>query len=411
MQKHSPIFSGISRNVIVLGLVSLFQDVSSEMLYPVVPMFLAAVFGAPMTVIGFIEGFAEFTASILKAVFGRLSDRFQRRRVFVGFGYGLSAVSRPVLLVAQSWGIVLAARLLDRIGKGVRTSPRDALLAASAPKEHRGKVFGLHRAMDTIGAVAGPLLAIWLLSITNNDYRFVFLMAVIPTALAFLLTFLVKEMPASSNASISRKEESARSPSAAGYWPLLTVYWPLFTANLPPTYWKFLAINTIFFLGNSSEVFLILRAKDVGLTSQLAILAYVVYNVAFAVLATPAGILSDRLGRRRIMQLGFLIFAVVYTGFAFSTSPLLIWPLFALYGFYAAMTEGVSKAAIADLVSPEYHGRAIGLFYMASGVAMLIASSLAGWLWKNFGAPAALGFSAAMAATAMLMMNSWKEKE
>ncbi|MGH7600424.1 MAG: MFS transporter [bacterium] len=390
-------FSGISRNVIVLGLVSLFQDASSEMLYPVVPMFLATVLGTPMTVIGLIEGFAEFTASILKAVFGRLSDRFQRRRAFVSFGYGLSALSRPLLLFAQSWGIVLAARLLDRIGKGVRTSPRDALLAASAPVGHRGKVFGLHRAMDTIGAVAGPLLAIWLLSITDNDYRFVFLVAIIPTALAFLLTFTVKEVKATGK------------PNATD--DTNTDHWLLNTGHLPPTYWKFLVINTIFFLGNSSDVFLILRAKDLGLTPRLAILAYVVYNLAFAVLAIPAGILSDRLGRRRVMQLGFLIFAIVYTGFAFSTSPLLIWPLFTLYGFYAAMTEGVSKAAIVDFVTPEHHGSAIGLFYMATGAAMLIASSLAGWLWKNFGAPAALGFSATMAATTALMMNGWKENQ
>jgi MFS family permease len=385
MQKYS----GISRNVIVLGLVSLFQDASSEMLYPVVPMFLATVLGAPMTVIGLIEGFAEFAASILKAVFGRLSDRFQRRRIFVSFGYGLSAMSRPLLALAQSWGVVLAARLLDRFGKGVRTSPRDALLAASAPAPHRGKVFGLHRALDTVGAVAGPLLAIWLLAITNNDYRVVFLVAVIPTALALGLTFFVKEIKAD-------KLQSER----AFHLPL---------AHLPLAYWKFLAVNTLFFLGNSSDVFLILRAKDLGLTPQLAILAYVVYNLVFALLAAPAGALSDRLGRRRVMQLGFLIFAGVYGGFAFSASPLLIWPLFALYGFYAAMTEGVSKAAIADCTAPEHHGSAIGLFYMAAGLAMLIASSLAGWLWKEFGASVALGFSSGMAAFAWLIMFGWRE--
>lgn len=387
------LLTGISHNVIILGLVSLFQDLSSEMLYPVVPMFLATVLGAPMTVIGLIEGVAEFTAAILKAVFGRLSDRFQRRHTFISVGYGLSALSRPLLLLANSWGFVLASRLLDRLGKGVRTSPRDALLAASAPAEQRGKVFGLHRAMDTIGAVIGPLLAVWLLAISNNDYRFVFLIAIIPTVLAFLLTFLVKEI----------KTEIAANK--------LPDYWSLLRGHFPSAYWRFMVINLIFYIGNSSDVFLILRAKDLGLSPQLAILAYVVYNFAYALLAAPAGILSDHLGRRHVMQIGFLLFAGVYAGFALIQSTFLIWPLFALYGFYAAMTEGVSKAAIADLVAPEHRGSAIGFFYLLTGLAALIASSLAGWLWNAFGAAVALGFSATLATLAALAGFGWKEKQ
>ncbi len=397
MRANSPLLTGVSRNVIVLGLVSLFQDASSEMLYPVVPMFLAGVLGAPMTVIGLIEGFAEFTAAILKAVFGRASDRFQRRSVFISLGYGLSAASRPLLFFANTWGLVLASRLLDRLGKGARTSPRDALLADSAPAEHRGKVFGLHRAMDTMGAVIGPLLAIWLLALSDNDYRFVFLVAIIPTALAFLLTFAVREIKIVHKSSITQNGK--------------TEYWPLKTAHLPPAYWKFLAINTLFFVGNSSDVFLILRAQEIGLSAQLAILAYVVYNLAYALLATSAGMISDRLGRRRVMQIGFFVFAIVYLGFAFVKSVSLIWPLFALYGFYAAMTEGVSKAAIADLVAPEHRGSAIGIFYMSTGVAALIASSLAGWLWKEFGAAMALGFSAGTAGLAALAMGLWRNEK
>jgi len=392
MSNRSTFLTGLSRNVIVLGLVSLFQDLSSEMLYPVVPLFLASVLGAPMTVIGLIEGFAEFTAAILKAVFGRLSDRFQRRRAFISLGYGLSAMSRPVLLLANSWGFVLASRLLDRLGKGVRTSPRDALLAASAPAEQRGKVFGFHRALDTSGAVIGPLVAIWLLAVTDNDYRFVFLIAVIPTTGAFLLTFLVKEA----------KPEIVTNK--------LTDHWSLITENLPPAYWKFLAINFIFFLGNSSDVFLILRAKDLGLSSTSAIFAYVIYNLTFALSAAPAGILSDRLGRRRVMQAGFILFACVYAGCALAQSTFVIWPLFALYGFYAAMTEGVGKAAIVDLVAPEHRGSAIGVFYMATGCAALIANGLAGWLWKEFGASTALIFSAALALAAGIFLFAWKER-
>lgn len=386
--------TGLSRNVIVLGFVSLLQDLSSEMLYPVVPMFLATVLGAPITVIGLIEGFAEFTAAILKAVFGRWSDRFQKRRVFISLGYGLSALSRPLLVLANSWGFVLASRWLDRLGKGVRTSPRDALLAASAPMAHRGKVFGVHRAMDTLGAVLGPLLAIWLLTITDNDYRFVFLAAIIPTALAFFLTFAVKEAQSRTHRQITKNKK--------------TDNWSLITDHLPPAYWKFLVINLIFFLGNSSDVFLILRARDLGLSSTAAILAYVIYNLAYALLATPAGILSDKLGRRRVLQTGFFIFAVVYAGFAFIASPLFIWPLFALYGFYAAMTEGVSKAAIVDLIAPEHRGSAIGIFYMLTGFAALIASTLAGWLWQEFGAATALGFSTAMALLASILLRRGK---
>lgn len=394
MSKRSTFLTGISRNVIVLGLVSLLQDLSSEMLYPVVPLFLATVLGAPMTVIGLIEGFAEFTAAILKAVFGRLSDRFQRRRAFISLGYGLSALSRPILFLANSWGFVLASRLVDRLGKGVRTSPRDALLAASAPAEHRGKIFGLHRAMDTIGAVLGPLLAIWLLAISDNDFYFVFLLAIIPTALAFSLTFLVREIKPALN------PPSARS--------LQIDHWLLNTENFPQAYWKFLAINFIFFLGNSSDVFLILCAKDLGLSSAAAIFAYVIYNLTFAIFAAPAGILSDRLGRRRIMQAGFILFAGVYAGFALAPSTFLIWPLFGLYGFYAAMTEGVSKAAIADLVAPAHRGSAIGIYYLLTGLATLIASTLAGWLWKELGASTALGFSTIMALLAGLLLLRWK---
>jgi len=402
MKTRPSFLTGISRNVVILGLVSLFQDASSEMLYPIVPMFLVGVLGAPMTVIGIIEGFAEFTAAILKAVFGRVSDCFQRRSVFISLGYGLSAASRPLLFFANSWGLVLASRLLDRLGKGVRTSPRDALLANSALAEHRGKVFGLHRAMDTIGAIIGPLLAIWLLALSDNDYRFVFLVAIIPTALAFLLTFLVKETEASG------KGQKAKNTS--------TVFLQFAICNptgvvLPPAYWKFLAINTLFFIGNSSDVFLILRARDIGLSTQLTILAYVVYNLAYALLATPAGILSDRFGRRRVMQLGFFLFAMVYAGFAFANSTTLVWPLFALYGFYAAMTEGIGKAAIVDLVAPEYHGSAIGFFYLITGVAALIASSLAGGMWKEFGAAVTLGFSAGTAVISSFILLSWKENK
>ena len=379
---------GISRNVVILGVVSLLQDVSSEMLYPVVPVFLTTVLAAPMSAVGLIEGLAEFTAALLKAFAGRWSDRLRKRRFFVSLGYGISAASRPLLPLGQTWTIILGARLLDRIGKGIRTSPRDALLADAAPLEHRGKVFGLHRALDTMGAVPGPLIAIGLLSLSGDNFRLVFLAAIIPSILAVALTFAVRE-----SKSRSRKDDLQEK---------------FRVRSLPRAYWSFIGINVVFFLGNSADVFLILRAKDLGLTVQASILAYVVYQAAFAIFATPAGILSDKWTRRRVMQTGFIIFAFTYFGFAQANHSMWSWPLFCLYGFYAAMTEGVSKAAIADLVAEEHRGAAIGNFYAATGVAMLIASTLAGWLWTNFGADIAFYLSAALAVMAALLLHFWK---
>lgn len=379
---------GISRNVVVLGVVSLLQDISSEMLYPVVPVFLTTALAAPMSVVGVIEGLAEFTAALLKAVFGRWSDRIRRRRLFVSLGYGISAASRPLLPLAQSWTVVLGARLIDRVGKGVRTSPRDALLADASPAEHRGKVFGLHRALDTMGAVAGPLVAITLLAWSANNFRLVFIGAILPSVSAVLLTFAVRETR------LLSKDGSAAEKFRRH--------------NLPPAYWRFLAVNLIFFLGNSADVFLILRAKELGLSVQSAILTYVVYQAAFAIFATPAGILSDRWSRRQVMQVGFVIFALVYFAFAQANRALWVWPLFCLYGFYAAMTEGVGKATITDMVDAEHRGAAIGIFYAATGTASLVASVLAGWLWTNFGAAATLRLSAALAMLAVVLLRFCK---
>lgn len=381
---------GISRNVVILGAVSLLQDISSEMLYPVVPVFLTTVLAAPMSVVGLIEGVAEFTAAVLKAVFGYWSDRLGRRRFFVSLGYGISAASRPLLPLAQSWTVVLAARLLDRFGKGVRTSPRDALLADASPAQHRGKVFGLHRALDTVGAVAGPLFAVALLSLTADAFRLVFVVAIVPSLVAASLTFAVREPR----------------PLATGPRRAVRLDWH----SLPRSYWTFLAINVVFFLGNSADVFLILRAKQLGLSVQSAILTYVVYQAAFAIFATPAGMLSDRWNRRRVMQLGFALFALVYFAFAQAARPVWVWPLFCLYGFYAAMTEGVSKATIVDIVDSEHRGAAIGIFYAATGTAALVASVLAGWLWSHFGAATTLRLSAALAALGALLLGIWRPR-
>ncbi len=394
--------TGISRTVVVLGVISLLQDISSEMLYPVIPIFLTTVLNAPMSVVGLIEGFAEFTAALLKAVFGHWSDLLQRRRLFVSLGYGISAASRLLLPFARAWPLILAVRLIDRLGKGVRTSPRDALLADAAPREHRGKVFGFHRALDSMGAVLGPLIAIALLSGGTHDFRRIFIVAIVPSVLAVMLTFAVRDAKQRLTAHGAVKQ----GPLYGGHKVLSRS-----VRGLPRAYWIFLSINLLFFLGNSADVFLLLRAKELGLSTQAAIFAYVVFQAVFVLFATPAGMLSDRWPRRRVMQAGFLIFALVYLGFALTSSVRWIWPLFCLYGFYAAMTDGVGKAAIVDLVAEELRGTAIGLFYAGTGIAMFIASTFAGWLWSASGAATTFYLTAAMALASAIALHLWHEPE
>ena len=365
--KKSGIFAGLGRNVIVLGVVSLFTDISSEMLYPVIPMFLTLVLHAPMSVVGLIEGIAESTASILKYLSGYWSDKIRRQVPFVVAGYGISAISKPLLALAGAWPMVLTSRFIDRVGKGIRTTPRDALIAASCAKEARGKAYGLHRAMDTIGAVFGPVVAIVLLkafSTTENDpraYRWLFIIAFIPALLGVLAFLFLKKTPA---AKIEPKSQNGRNP-------------------LSPELKRFLVVIAIFSLGNSSDVFLLLRAKSVGFSESMVLAVYVLYNFVYATAATPAGWLSDRLSRRTVLTGGFLVFAFVYAGFAFSPSNTWIWILFAVYGLYAAANEGVAKAYVADMSTSENRGTAMGAYQLVIGIMAFVASTAAGLLVGN----------------------------
>jgi MFS family permease len=381
----SRLLQGLGRNVVILGVVSLFTDISSEMLYPVVPLFLTTVLNAPMSVVGLIEGIAESTASLLKIASGWWSDRARRRQPFVVWGYSLSAVSKPLLALAASWHLVLVSRLVDRVGKGIRTSPRDAMIAASCAPDARGKAFGLHRAMDTIGAFFGPLLAVLLLSHFHVSYQTIFVLAFIPAALGVAaLAFLQKEAAA-----------AAPEKSAGGRAPI--------SAELK----RFVLIYGVFALGNSSDVFLLLKAKDAGLSANGVLLTYVFYNFVYALAATPAGWLSDKLSRRTLMAGGLVVFAVVYTGFALAPAGWMIWALFALYGFYAAATEGVSKALVADLSTPENRGTAMGLLHMTTGVLAFVASTVAGLLWSRIGpaAPFVYGAVCAVASAGLLFLH------
>jgi MFS family permease len=375
----------IPRNVIWLGFVSLFNDMASEMIYPIVPIFLTTVLGAPMQVVGMIEGIAESTASLLKVFSGWFSDLVGKRKPLTVFGYSFSTISKLLLALAYAWPMVLLARFIDRFGKGIRVAARDALIADVTEEKSRGAVFGFHRAMDTLGAIGGPLIALGLMVVFSGNYRTIFLISFVPALLGVLiLQFLVKE------AKQAKPVEKIK------------LQWNGFGAK----YNLFLLVSIVFSLGNSSDVFLILRSKDLGMSAVLVILAYVVYNITYAGLSYPAGVLADRIGFKKVLLAGFFIFALVYAGFGLANNAHLVWGLFAVYGFYIAFTEGVSKAYIANLAPPAKVGTAIGLYYTATGVAVLFASLIAGWLWAAFGAPATFfyGMATALLACALFLV-------
>ncbi len=357
--------SKISKQVFILGMVSLFTDIASEMLYPITPIFLTAVLGSSMAVVGVIEGIAEVTAGFLKGYFGNLSDKVGKRSIFVMIGYGISALAKPLPGIFQSVSIVLTSRVSDRVGKGIRTAPRDALLA-SYSNGNSGSVFGFHRAMDTLGAAIGPVLALILLHFFPDNFQLIFLIAFVPSVVAVLLTLLVKD-----------KQNAVKVKSKKNYLE--------FWKSAPKEYKKILVLVTIFSFVNSSDVFLILKSKDISNSSTLAILGYVFYNLIYAASSYPLGGLSDKLGKQKVFSFGLIIFSAVYFGFAFLDNINLVWILFAFYGIYAASTEGVSKAWVSDLILNEQRGSAIGLLTMLSSFAIMMGSFTTGVLWDQFG--------------------------
>lgn len=382
-QPHQRSWLGLPRNVVALGLVSLFQDISSEMIYPLLPIFLANVLGADKAVIGLIEGIAESTASLLKVFSGWLSDRSGRRKAWTVGGYSLSALVKPAVSLAAAWPFVLAVRFLDRVGKGVRTAPRDALLAASTPAESRGRSFGLHRAMDTAGAVAGPLLAFALLPVFSGNYRPVFALTLMPGLISVsLLLFLVRE-----------RRVEAPPEERQGLQISL--------APFDRQFRLFLLAVVVFTLGNSSDAFLLLRADAMGISSAQIPLLWLVFNVVYALASTPAGALSDRVGRRAVIIGGYAVFALVYLGFASAATAWHIWLLFAAYGLYYGLTEGVQRAYAADLVPAHLRGTAFGVYHTLTGLALFPASVVAGWLWQNVSVPAPFFYGAAMSGLAV----------
>ena len=357
--------SKISKQVFILGMVSLFTDIASEMLYPVTPIFLTAVLGSSMAVVGVIEGIAEVTAGLLKGYFGNLSDKVGKRSIFVVLGYGISALAKPLPGIFQNISVVLTSRVSDRVGKGIRTAPRDALLA-SYSDGNSGAVFGFHRGMDTLGAAIGPIVALILLKFFPNNFQLIFIVAFFPSAIAVLFTLLVKDRP-----------NSIKPKNKKNY----VEFWK----TAPKEYKKILLLITTFSLVNSSDVFLILKSKDVSNSSSLAILGYVFYNLIYAASSYPLGGLADKLGKQKVFSFGLIIFSAVYFGFALAPNIDFMWVLFALYGIYAASTEGVSKAWISDLIPNEQRGSAIGLLTMLSSFSIMFGSFLTGVLWDKFG--------------------------
>jgi MFS family permease len=378
------LLASITPNVRALGVVSFLTDASTEMVYPLLPLFLTHTLGAGVAFVGLVEGVAETTASLLKLISGWLSDRLGRRKALAVWGYGLSSLTRPLMAMAQVPGHVLGIRFLDRIGKGIRTSPRDALIADSTPASARGVAFGFHRAMDHLGAVVGPLLAFALLPVAGGSYRMIFWLASLPAALCLLvLVVAVREVPA--------QGQPAR-------LPILTL------RPYDRRFKGFLLIVTLFTLGNSSDAFLLLRARDVGVAEAVLPLVWAALHVVKSSTSIGGGILSDRMGRRDIIAAGWLVYALVYAGFALATSAWQIWALFLVYGLYFGLTEGVEKALVADLVPPESRASAFGVYHTAIGIVALPASLLTGWLWQAFGVGVAFSVGAFLAGGAAALL-------
>jgi MFS family permease len=396
-----PTWRGLPRNVWVLGVTSFLTDVSSEMIINLLPLFLANVLGAGTAVVGLIEGLAESTASLFKVFSGWLSDRLGRRKWLAVAGYGLSTLAKPFLYVAASWSWVLGVRFADRVGKGIRTSPRDALIADSAGEGQRGLSFGLHRAMDTAGAFCGLLIAagvIWSMqasggTLQRETFQTVVLFSILPAALAVLVLIAgAREIPGTA--------DRTRRPS-------------LSLKGFGARFRGFLLIVVLFTLGNSSDAFVVLRAQERGLSVLAVMGALLALNLTYSLVSGPAGVLSDRIGRRQVIVGGWLLYGVVYLGFALAGAGWQVWLLYAVYGVYYGVTEGVARALVADMVGPEQRGTAYGLFNAVVGVTAFPASLLAGLLWqgaggwKGFGPSAPFLFGAGLALAAALLMVVW----
>lgn len=385
----------ITKTIWMLSLVSLFTDMASEMLYPVMPVFLKHI-GFSVLLIGVLEGIAEAVAGLSKPYFGKWSDATGKRLPFVQLGYGLSAISKPIIALFFYPLWIFFARTIDRLGKGIRTGARDAMLSDECTPETKATVFGFHRSMDTLGAVFGPALALLFLYFYPEQYRPLFLIAFIPGIAAILFTLLTKE---------KLHQTTNNKPPTTNYQLLSFLsYWN----KAPLQYKKLVTGLLVFALFNSSDVFLLLKMKDSGLTDIQLIGVYIFYNLVYALLSYPIGIIADKLGMKKIFLSGLLVFALVYTGFAFANNIIVYLALFLLYGIYAAATEGISKAWITNMVDKKETATAIGTYTGLQSIAALIASSGCGFLWLTFGAKITFIITAAVTLLVVVYLSSLK---
>ncbi|HEV8486487.1 MAG TPA: MFS transporter [Blastocatellia bacterium] len=376
--------AALSRSTIIIGLVSLMADISSEMIYPLLPIFLTQTLAAPATIVGLIEGIAVGTASIVSGVSGRISDLIGRRKPVAFVGYLLTALSRPLIAFAAGWPVVLGARFADRFGKGIRTAPRDALLSESSTAENRGYAFGFERAMDSAGAVIGPLFGLFLYAWVGLNIRNVFLLSCIPAAIASLLILTVRER---------------RGDIITGAKSLKLTF-----AGTTREYRRLLIVVGVFGLANSANAFLILRAQGLGLSTQSTIIAYALYNAVAALCSIPAGKASDRLGRRDLLIIGYSIYALAYFGFGVTTDVRLVWPLFAFLGLFPALTDGVAKALATDTAGSAGRATAIGIYSGVIGGTQILASYIGGLLWDKIDPAATFYFGTVLAALSVLLL-------
>lgn len=375
------------RNIIFLGMVSFFADISSEMVYPLIPLYLTAVFGATPVLVGVIEGIAESIASLLKVFSGYISDKYNRKKPIAFLGYASGLLYKFALLFAGSWVGILSARIIDRFGKGVRTAPRDVMVSESSDKAQMGKSFGIHKALDMAGSAIGILLSFLLLkNLGTGAYKTVFAVSIIPVLLALGMFFFIRENKA-------QREVKPRE----FFWKNIK--------SLHGNLKLYLFVAFLFTLGNSSNTFLLLKANDVGFSSTDVILLYFIYNITSALLAIPFGKRSDKVGRKKILVLGYITFSIVYLGFAFATEKWMLIAAFILYGFYTAMVAGVERAFISEIAPAELKGTMLGLHSTLVGVALLPASVIAGGLWDLLGSAAPFVFGALLSGISAVILG------
>ncbi len=392
MSRRINIFEGITRNIFILGLVSLFTDLSSQMVFPLIPLFLTSVLGVGAYAVGIVEGAAETTASLLKVLSGYWSDKIRKRKPFVLFGYSLSSITKPLFALANVWSFVLFIRVIERIGKGLRTAPRDAIVAESCDEGVRGKAYGFHRAMDGIGSVLGAVFAFLLLPFWG--YRKIFLFAFIPGIIAVFVILFIREK------NIPIKEEIKEKSIKVSF------------KELPVNLKLFILVSTIFAFGHFGYAFLLLRAKGIGLADTKAILLYVLFYVVYTIFVIPAGILSDKIGRKPVLIIGYLVFAITSLGLIFTSDIFSILLFFAIYGLSYAMFDGAQRAFVVDLAPEHLKGTALGTFHTAIGLVALPGGFVAGLLWDKINPEATFlfGFTLALIAIVLFMFVKVAEK-